>query len=291
MTTKSHLILFFVLAVSLRTWGETPVHAVAPKKVDVPVEEAESMVLQLAGQADSAIAAGRYDDAVVLLKSAASVAPDTATNVMLLNNLAMVYTYMGRDSLALATVDSALARAPRMTVLHEGRGRIMLNMGRDRDAYDAFAHAIALDSLSMQGRYYHGIMALYAGDAAMAKRDFDVLESVAPESLDTWLAMSAYYSLTRDDVKAIPYYKRILERDPSPEVYAALAGCYLGTGNLTEASATLADAMRLYPDDAELYYYRAWLNRDRLLLDDARADAARAISLGADAKRVQQLFK
>ena len=44
------------------------------------------------------------------------------------------------------------------------------------------------------------------------------------------------------------------------------------------------------PDDPELYYYRAMLNRDRFLLDDARADADRAVSLGLNPARAAALF-
>ncbi len=46
----------------------------------------------------------------------------------------------------------------------------------------------------------------------------------------------------------------------------------------------------LYSYDAELYYYRAWLNRDRYRLDEAHADARKAIELGANKNKVDALF-
>ena len=39
------------------------------------------------------------------------------------------------------------------------------------------------------------------------------------------------------------------------------------------------------------YYYRAWLNNKRYMLDDAKADAAKAVKLGADPQRVVALFR
>jgi tetratricopeptide (TPR) repeat protein len=97
--------------------------------------------------------------------------------------------------------------------------------------------------------------------------------------------------LTRRDKEAIPYYKRLLTVESAPEYYSSLAGCYLATGDITEAAATISEGMSKYPNDPELYYYRAWLNRDRLLLDDAKSDASRAIALGASPAKVNDLFK
>jgi tetratricopeptide (TPR) repeat protein len=112
-----------------------------------------------------------------------------------------------------------------------------------------------------------------------------------PDAHDTAVALSSLYSLTRRDKEAIPYYKRLISVEPSPEYYASLAGCYLATDNITEAAATIAEGLSKYSNDPELYYYRAWLNRDRLLLDDAKSDARRAIALGASPDKVNELFK
>ena len=48
--------------------------------------------------------------------------------------------------------------------------------------------------------------------------------------------------------------------------------------------------LKRYSHDPELYYYRAWLNRDRYRLDDARADAAKAVEYGASKAKVDALF-
>lgn len=48
--------------------------------------------------------------------------------------------------------------------------------------------------------------------------------------------------------------------------------------------------LKRFGPDPELYYYRAWLNRDRYRLDDAHADAVRAIELGANKSKVDALF-
>lgn len=245
----------------------------------------------LMGEADRAIADKNWPEAAARLSDALAVKPDHPSNALLLNNLASVYTYMQQDSLALDAYSRALDIAPNMVTVLTGRGRLLLARGHDSEALDDFDRALRLDSLSTDARYYHGMMSLYRGQLDRAERDFSVLQSVAPKSIDTAIAFATLYSLSGRERQAIPYLKELIREDAAPEYYASLAGCYLALDDLTEASETIGDGLRLYPDDPELYYYRAWLNRKRFRNDDARADAERAISLGANPARVADLFR
>lgn len=256
----------------------------------VPVDE-EDVYFILMGQADEAIKDEKYEDAAARLIEAMGVRPDSPTNVLLMSNLGMVYSMMDKDSLALSTLDRALEIAPQMVTVLFNRAKIKLKTGADRSAYDDFSRVIELDSLNKQARYYHGMMSLYGGKSDLALADFSVLEQLAPDDIETLTGLATYYALTRNDTEAIKYYKRLIEVDPAPEYFASLAGCYLATGQLPEASEILSKAFKRYSNDPELYYYRAWLNRDRYLLDEARADGNMAIKLGADEKKVKSLLE
>lgn len=244
----------------------------------------------LTEEADSAIARRDWPEAAARLCDAMAVRPDAPTNMLLLTNLASVYSCLGHDSLSLVTYDRVLDRAPSMLTTRVARGRQLLKMGRDADAYADFSEAISIDSLCSDARYYRGMIALYAGQAAYAEADFATLARVAPKSLDTALALGTLYSLTGRERQAIPYLERILDADPAAEYYASLAGCRLALGELSEASEIITQGLKLYPDDPELYYYRAWLNCDRYRLDQAHKDARRAVELGASEVKVRDLF-
>lgn len=288
---RTFLVIINVLLAASVT-AERPVAVTPPNRLPMlPDENDETLTAQLVGRADTAIAQERWSDAAVLLSDALRSADNDAARVMVLSNLGMTYAGMRQDTLALKMIDSALTIAPNMVAVIKNRAMLNLNAGRDGEAYDDFERIILIDTLNLEGHYYHGLMALYAGMPEVAKRDFDVLQRLAPTGHGTNLAWANYYALTRRDLEAIPYYRKVLERDKAPEYFAALAGCYLATDNLTEASATIAEGLKMAPDDPELYYYRAWLNRDRLLLDDAHADARRAIALGADPGHVNALFE
>lgn len=274
--------------IMILVWLVGPIAALAYEPVDTLTDEDPYFLLM--GEADRAIADENWTEAAARLNDALGVRPTHPSNSLLLTNLATVYTYQGLDSLALDAYDRALDIAPSMVMAMLGKGRLLLRHSRDYEAYETFGNAIATDSLNCDARYYHGMMALYGGNMSVAESDFAVLRTIRPEAVETALAMSSLYSLTGRDREAVPYYQRLVELEPSPEYYAALAGCYLQLGKLTEASETLGQAFEKYPSDPELYYYRAWLNRDRYRLDDAHDDARRAVELGANRAKVEALF-
>lgn len=264
--------------------------AIHAQEMPDSVFEADPYFL-LMGEADRAIADKNWAEAADRLSDALAVKPDHPSNALLLNNLASVYTCMQQDSLALDAYSRALDIAPNMVTVLTGRGRLLLANGRDAEAMNDFNRAISLDSLSTDARYFHGMISLYRGNLEQAERDFGILQSVAPKSFDTAIALATLYSLSGRERQAIPYLEQLIKEDASPEYYASLAGCHLALDELTEASQTIGDGLKLYPSDPELYYYRAWLNRKRFRNDDARADAERAISLGANPARVADLFR
>lgn len=279
--------LFFILAI----FGvfALPVCAQETEPVDTLFEEDPYFLLM--GEAEAAIKNENWSEAIARLKDAVAVKPNHPSNALLFTNLGAVYGSMKQDSLALESYNKALEIAPNMLMSLVGRGRLLLSMGRDKDAFNDFSHAIEIDSINTDARFYHGMMSLYGGILAMAEEDFAVLESVAPRSVDTAIALSTMYAMTGRDSQAVPYLKKLIENVPAPEYYASLAGCYLNLDWLNEASETIADGLKRYPEDPELYYYRAWLNRERYRLDDAHSDAKKAVKLGANPAKVDALFK
>ena len=281
---KHILLSLLVLALSVSgLYGQT----IEPT---VPADEEDPYVL-LCGQADKAVADGDFEGAAQRLLEAMSLHPDSPQNVLLLSNLGMIYSYMDNDSMAIVVLDEAVRKAPKLRTAQENRAKVLLKIGRDKDAYEAFGNVIAADSLNMEARYYHGTIALYSGNLDVAEADFGVLASLAPDELSTAQALGTLYSLSGRDRESLPYMRRLVSEDPAPEYYAALAGALLSLGELSEASAILADGMGRYADDPELYYYRAILNRERFLLDDAHRDAAMALRLGANPKRIAAIFE
>lgn len=253
--------------------------------------DSENLYFTLSGEADKAIAEGEYAVAIEHLKEAISINPDNPANVLLLSNLGMVYNYVDQDSLALEAFDRAINIAPSMTVVLVNRGKLYLKMGDDDAAFEDFGKVVERDSTNVDALFYHGIIALYNGHLQDAERDLSYLKEAAPDSHNTAIALATLYSMTGFEERAITYYQKLIDEDAQPEYYAGLAGCLISTDRLSEASALLNEAMDKYHDNPELYMYRALLNKKRYLNKAAREDARKAISLGADPRRVHLMMK
>ncbi|MBD5177930.1 MAG: tetratricopeptide repeat protein [Bacteroidales bacterium] len=270
------IILLFLLLSSLS--GVAKIYSQEP-------DEADPYFL-LCGEADEAIAEGKYEEAAERLWDAIMMRPQAPQNLFLRTNLGLIYSYIDKDSLALSTLEQVIEIAPTMKTPRANRARVLLKLGRDADALEEYQHILELDSTHVEARYYRGMMALYNGVLDVAEQDFGVLKETAPESLMTARALSSLYSMTGRDREAIPYFKKLLEQEKAPEYYSGLAGCYIANEDYNEASELLAEAIQAFPEDPELYYYRAQLNRKRYRIEEARQDAAKAVQLGLNPSKV-----
>ena len=245
----------------------------------------------LVGEADIAIAGGRYESADSLLLAALRLEPGNPLNVMLVNNLGMVRHYMGRDSLALATLNDAHAMAPVSVTVLTNRARVLADMGRTAEAYADYTRILELDSTVVAPRFYHGMIALHSGDTRTAAADMAVLDRIAPHESMTYMGLGAVHYATGRYDDAITAYSKLLAREKDPTYYALRAELYLLTDRLADCADDIALGLELDPGDAGLYLLRARLNMVRYRPDDAMADAQKAITLGADPKTVKILIE
>lgn len=245
----------------------------------------------LISQSEEALGRGDYEAAALRLVEAMSVEPENPLNVAVMSNLGMLYYYNGQDTLALQVLDKAVERAPRMLAPREGRARILLTMGKDREAFKEYSDIIEIDSLNTDSRFMRAMISLYHGDMPTAKVDIDLLTQVVPLTRNTLLAQATYAMMDSNNIEAISLFRKLIEMDSAPEYYSNMVKCMLAVDNLADASETLGKALEKYPRDPELYYYRAVLNMRRYLKKEAIEDAKRAIELGADPKKVKELFE
>ncbi|MBR5332846.1 MAG: hypothetical protein IKV32_06100 [Muribaculaceae bacterium] len=266
------LVITFCIGANNTIW--------AGDKYDFCLSAADSMYLNLVEMADYAIASEDWVTAEEALLSAMRGQPANPANVLLLSNLSIVRYQQGKDSLALATINDALIMAPRSITALNHRARMLKNMGLINDAYRDYQTILEIDSSLVEPRYMHGIIALSNHDYATAHRDFTKLSTIAPDNGYTIDGMAMYYYYTGEFDKAIPYFAKLLNNNPSIENYSSLILCHLFLEQLSEASTTIADAMKLYPLEGHFYLHRAYLNHLYYRHNDSDNDIKRAIELG-----------
>lgn len=244
-----------------------------------------STYLDIVGKADTAIIESRWDDAETLLVSAMKMEPGNPSNVLLMSNLGIVRHNAGKDSLALDILNEAHRIAPVSVTVLSNRAKVLRSMGMDIEAYNDYNLILSLDSTLIEPRFMRGMMALYGGDANTAENDFNMLQRIAPDDEYTAIGLASLYSMTDRPHEAIIQYTRLINKTPAIEYYSGRAAMYLVTRQLGDAAADISEGLAIDPDNAELYLYRAYLNKLRYRNDDAEADLRKAIKLGADPQR------
>lgn len=245
----------------------------------------------LVDESEKALKDGKYDDAARRLVEAMGIEPDNPLNVALMSNLGMIYYYNGQDSLALRCLDEVVSRSPRLIAGHENRAKVLVGIGRDKEAFDEYGKVIELDSLNTDAHFYHGMMALHSGRLAEAEKDFAVLEEIVPVARTTYLALGTLYAMTSRETEAATYLRKLVDVEPEPEYCVMLFDCYMVSGNYADASDVIGKAIERYPEDGELYICRARLNKARYDNEAACRDAETAVKYGIPRSRVEALFK
>lgn len=246
---------------------------------------AESHYMKYVQWGDEAVAKGKYDDAITCYREAMKAEPSNPQNVMLLSNVGMIQHYAGNDSLALLTLTDARAIAPNSVVILANRARILASMGRIEDALLDVDKVIEMDSTYAAAYYDRAALNLRKKQWQKAEADARKYTELAPKDSQGKLLLAVIYTNTGRPSEAIPLYSELLENKKDAVLYAARSMCYLATDQLAEAADDIARGLEIDPNDGELYYNRAALNRLRYREEDARADAMKAHELGVDAAR------
>lgn len=247
--------------------------------------------MQMINNADESCMQGRWEDAEKCLQTAMRLEPENPMNVMLLANIGMIRFYQGNNAGAISALDSAHNISPRTTSILENRAKVMLAMRRIDDALADYDKILNIDSLKTYSRYMRGLLRLQRNDTIGSRLDFEALDRIAPDSLETNIAWASYGSFTGNWPETERRLSRAIAKDPSPDFLVERARARIQTDNLQGASDDLGRAILHQPDNPNIYLMRAEINYLRYRYDDAAADARKALSLGAPPAAVEKYLK
>lgn len=244
----------------------------------------------LMGEADKAIADGKWTEAESYLRQALRLDPANPSNVLLLSNLGMIQFYDGRDNEAIATLTDAHKIAPASVTVLMNRARVYTATGHAVLAEKDYSRVIALDSALTEPRFYRAMILLDSGNIDAAKADIDTLAAMDPSGRLTNVAQATILIANADYKNAIPHLSTAIKAHPDASYYSSRALCYLYENDPAAAADDIARGLEMDPTDGELYLYRALLNKMRYRPDDANADAEKAIRYGINPQTVKKLL-
>ncbi len=240
-------------------------------------------------EADSLVKLSDYAEAENKFNEAIESEPDNPMNVLLLSNIGLMRHYSGSDSTALEILTKAAALAPSSVTVRSNKAKVMTSLNLLAQAEIEYGLIAALDSTIAEPLYMQTIINLQQGNTIKADSISSMLINRFPENLQAQEARAYFLVANRNYEQAIPLLNKAIKADPTASNYSQRAFCHLMLENLNDASADITSALNLDPMNAELYAYRAALNKMRYRPDDADNDARHALQLGASRKQLQQL--
>ncbi|MCM1028590.1 MAG: tetratricopeptide repeat protein [Pseudoflavonifractor sp.] len=259
-----------------------------------PADPAMGQYMSLALKADSLMNAEQWTLAAEAYQTAMRLEPANGLNPLLMCNMGMCLNEAGDVEGAIVALSHARSMMPRSSAAALRRAQVFRGAGLDDEAYADLSDAIAIDSTLVEARLLRGIMALRRDSIPRAQTDFLALSALPGKEATIGAAtgFALLYMAIGDYAQAIPPLSTLIENDPSdPDWRGRRALCRILSADPSGASEDLAEAMRSDPENAELFLYRAMLDRLRLRHEEAKYDSRHAITLGLDPDYVDQMMK
>jgi protein O-GlcNAc transferase len=199
-----------------------------------------------AGLGLALVALARTEEAIECYARAIALKPDYANAH---NNLAIALASLGRMDAARQSAERAVALRPTNASLHQTLGGILMEAGRLEEAAASFNRALAIKPDS---KTYRNLARLLVNLGRMKEASDALIAAITTDPLDAG-AYAALGTVLRDrgnNEGAAEAYSKAIGLDPNdPDVHTSLGSVLLALGRIEEAEAAYRVALSLDPDN------------------------------------------
>ncbi|MDE6006282.1 MAG: hypothetical protein K2G67_01880 [Muribaculaceae bacterium] len=208
--------------------------------------------------------------------------PANKSNYLLWANLGMTRNNKGDDKGALEAYDIGLAMAPKSTSLLIGRARTHIAMQRPEEALKDLDLALEVDSTLEKARKFRCFALVETGQIDVALKDINYYETIfGKDPFVSRIKADAHMALN-DPEKATESLKDVYDLTHEREDALSLLSVIALYGNVEQYGGYINDLIKKFPNDGNMYLFRAALNKSRFQIESAESDLKRAESLGYD---------
>jgi len=213
---------------------------------------------QMIGLAWQAFGEGRYQEAQRLCESLTAAMAEHA-HAWYLRGLASAA--QGQSEAALSCWDQVKNAPDLLPDLAQGRGRVLLAMGRLEEALAQFQDAMTYQPDNAANYYFIGLVSLQQGALGDARRYFRQASVLDPKFGQAHYELGVLALHNEQYPQALTAFKAAVEHMPqSPEAANNLALSHQALGDVKEAEAWFRKAVKLKDSYAE-----AWFNLGLML--------------------------
>ena len=264
------------------------------KKAEPPVIvdiDAETPYFQYVDSAQTYIYSHDWAMAEQWLLKAFKAEPENPGNSLILSNIATLQRYQGKLEDAVRNYTLALDMTPHAVTLLLNRAALYIEMDSVARAIDDYERVCELDIYNTEARYSLGVLAMERGDDKLAEDYFNEIKRINPNSGLYHEGMGLLHKNSGNHARAVELFTQVIKVQPTAQLLAHRADCYLAMKKLNDADADIRAALDMTPDDPFLYLLRAKLNKLRFQRDDMNRDIDTAVSRGLPRNYVNQLLQ
>lgn len=227
--TRGFLVLLLAASFSTTFFSEAPA-----------AQSGDAANRSRSAEAARAMSAGRFDDAARLYRALLQAAPDEPG---LLMNLGMALAMGGLEAEAIAPLERAVARDPRLVAAQLFLGSSYLALGQPTKAIPPLERTVAAQPGDVENRRMLAQAYVAAGRATDALMHLRRITEIAPRLPGGWHALGHAYNAVAQD--ALSTFEA--EPDNSPWRQLLVADALLADGRLTDAFANYRAALERLP--------------------------------------------
>lgn len=246
--------------------------------------------IALADSADNYIKMERWQDAENTILSALKLEPGNFSNSLLLSNLGVVRTNLGKMDDALEAFRLGLSIAPRSSVIRTNRARTLLHLRRYDEALIDLDETLEIDSTQTWPLQMRGLLRIGKNDIEGAKADFTRLSKISFHNASAMAGLARVAEIEGKYDEALEYYDKAVDYDDNPETRFSRIILKINLEKYSDAGEDIRKAIEKYPEVPDFYLARGYLHRLNYRNQEAEIDKKIALDKGADPQLVEQFL-
>ena len=226
------------------------------------------------------------------LKKALQLEPANMRNALLFSNLGTVQRRMGRKKEALESYSLALNLTPYSITMLLNRASLYLELDYLDKAYVDYCNVIDLDAKNTDALQFRAYIYMRRRQYQEAKNDYQSLLEVLPDDKTARIGIAMVNQKMQRFREALEEFNRLIVDYPKDaSLLKARAELEIDLNTLDMALLDLGNAVRLTPNDAELYVMCGEIYLEQGRKREAYVAFEKAIELGVPRPELQEQLK
>ena len=226
------------------------------------------------------------------LKKALQLEPANMRNALLFSNLGTVQRRMGRNKEALESYSLALNLTPYSITMLLNRASLYLEMDYLDKAYVDYCNVIDLDAKNTEAFQFRAYIYMRRRQYQEAKNDYQSLLETLPDDKTARIGMAMVNQKMQRYREALEEFNRLIVDYPKDvSLLKARVELEVDMNTLDLALLDLENAVRMAPDDAELYVMCGEIYLAQGRKREAYVAFEKAVELGIPRPQLQDQLK